>query len=80
MCACVQLFTSILLMLYVCMVCVYVCMALRIAAAGDPQLSSDIVEEMRLLRVRAAELELALKKKSRESEKMEKALKNQVRV
>ena len=59
-------------------VCMYVCNAQRKVAAGDPQLSADTVEEMRLLRVSVAELELALKKKSRESEKMEKTLKNQV--
>eukprot|EP01036_Dinobryon_divergens_P022758 gene22758-31048_t len=46
--------------------------------ASFKALSADTVEEMRLLRVSAVELELALKKKSRESEKTEKALKNQL--
>ena len=59
----------------------YVCMVnVGEVAAGDPQMSADIVEEMRVLRGSVAELDLALKKKSRESEKMEKALKNQVRM
>ena len=59
-------------------VCMYVCMCE--VAAGDPRMSADMVEEMRVLRGSAAELELTLKKKSRESEKMERALKNQVRT